>query len=120
MNTLGESREKLWTKDFVLLTVCNMLLFLTIQMQTPTFPAYVKQAYQANDFVVSLVISLFSLAAVVARALTGEALRTKNSKVIAMLALCTVGIFSAGYYWAGHIALFLFLRVLVGIGFGMG
>ncbi|EJL39168.1 MFS transporter [Brevibacillus agri] len=117
---MGESREKLWTKDFVLLTVCNMLLFLTIQMQTPTFPAYVKQAYQANDFVVSLVISLFSLAAVVARALTGEALRTKNSKVIAMLALCTVGIFSAGYYWAGHIALFLFLRVLVGIGFGMG
>ncbi|ELK43975.1 hypothetical protein D478_00750 [Brevibacillus agri BAB-2500] len=97
-----------------------MLLFLAIQMQTPTFPAYVKQAYQANDFVVSLVISLFSLAAVVARALTGEALRTKNSKVIAMLALCTVGIFSAGYYWAGHIALFLFLRVLVGIGFGMG
>ncbi|RNB57867.1 MFS transporter [Brevibacillus gelatini] len=117
---MGESREKLWTKDFVLLTLCNTLLFLAIQMQTPTFPAYVKQTYQANDFVVSLVISLFCLAAVVARAFTGEALRTKNSKVIALLALCTVGIFSAGYYWAGHIALFLFFRVLVGIGFGMG
>ncbi|MBU8715304.1 MFS transporter [Brevibacillus parabrevis] len=117
---MGESREKLWTKDFVLLTVCNLLLFLTIQMQTPTFPAYVKQTYQANDFVVSLVISLFSLAAVVARVFTGEALRTKNSKVIAVMALCTVGIFSAGYFWAGNIALFLLLRVFVGIGFGMG
>ncbi|MFS0554963.1 MFS transporter [Brevibacillus sp. 179-C9.3 HS] len=117
---MGESRERLWTRDFVLLTVCNLLLFLTVQMQTPTFPAYVKEAYQANDFVVSLVISLFSLAAVIARVFTGEALKTKNSKVLAIFALGFVGIFSAGYYWAGSIAFFLMLRILVGIGFGMG
>lgn len=117
---MGESRERLWTRDFVLLTVCNLLLFLTVQMQTPTFPAYVKETYQANDFVVSLVISLFSLAAVIARVFTGEALKTKNSKVLAIVALGFVAIFSAGYYWAGSIAFFLLLRILVGIGFGMG
>ncbi|MGK5510958.1 MFS transporter [Brevibacillus formosus] len=117
---MGESRERLWTRDFVLLTVCNLLLFLTVQMQTPTFPAYVKEAYQANDFVVSLVISLFSLAAVIARVFTGEALKTKSSKILAIVALGLVAIFSAGYYWAGSIIFFLLLRILVGIGFGMG
>lgn len=117
---MGEAREKLWTKDFVLLTVCNLLLFITIQMQTPTFPAYVKQTYQADDFVVSLVISLFCLAAVVARVFTGEALKTKSSKTLAIIALVLVGLASAGYYFAGGLVFFLLMRMVVGVGFGMG
>ncbi|GIO07920.1 MFS transporter [Brevibacillus reuszeri] len=117
---MGEAREKLWTKDFVLLTVCNLILFSTIQMQTPTFPAYVKEAFQADDFVVSLVISLFCIAAVVARVFTGEALKTRSSKMLAIIALCFVGLATAGYYLAGGIAFFLLMRMLVGVGFGMG
>lgn len=116
---MGEQREKLWTKDFVLLTVCNTLLFLTVQMQAPTFPSFIKENYLANDFVAGLSVSFFAFAAVIARIFTGEALKTKSSKMILMVGLGIAGVTTAGYYLAGTVALLLVMRMLFGFGFGI-
>ncbi|MED4585350.1 MFS transporter [Brevibacillus choshinensis] len=116
---MGEQREKLWSKDFVLITVSNLFLFLIVQMQLPTFPTYAKETYLANDFVAGLTASFFALGAIVARIFTGELLKTKNSKVILIIGLCIVGITTAGYYWTGSIVLLLLMRALFGAGFGI-
>ncbi|MFD2368571.1 MFS transporter [Brevibacillus sp. GCM10020057] len=116
---MGESREKLWSKDFVLITLSNFMLFLTIQMQLPTFPAYAKETYLANDFVAGLTASFFALGAVVARIITGELLKTKNSKRILSAGLCIAGITTAGYYLTGSVVLLLLMRALFGFGFGI-
>ncbi|MDF2683218.1 MAG: conserved hypothetical rane protein [Brevibacillus sp.] len=116
---MGEQREKLWSKDFVLITVSNLLLFLIVQMQLPTFPTYAKENYLANDFVAGLTASFFALGAVVARIFTGELLKTKNSKAILIIGLCIVGITTAGYYWTNSIVLLLLMRALFGAGFGI-
>lgn len=55
MNT---HQEKLWSKEFILITLCNLLLFLNLQMLLPSFPVYTKGAFNASDFTVSLVTSL--------------------------------------------------------------
>jgi MFS family permease len=114
-----ETNEKLWTGKFVLLTLCNLLLFLNLQMMTPSFPAYVKDQFGASDFTVSLVISLFAFAAVVARIFTGKVLQPKNSKTILLLGLSIVILATAGYVWAGTIAFLLVMRIVFGVGFGM-
>lgn len=116
---MGESREKLWTKDFVLITVSNLLLFMIVQMQLPTFPTYVKETYLANDFVTGLTASFFALGAVVARIFTGELLKSKNSKAILLIGLGVVGLTTAGYYWTGSVMLLLIMRALFGAGFGI-
>lgn len=114
-----ERTEKLWTKKFVLLTLCNLLLFLNLQMMTPSFPAYVTERFHASDFTVSLVISLFALSAVIARIFTGKALETKKSMTILLIGLGLVTLATIGYVWSGSIAMLLLMRVVFGAGFGM-
>jgi MFS family permease len=116
---LEGQREKLWTKDFVLLTICNLLLFMNLQMMTPAFPAYVSGRFHANDFTVSLVISLFALSAIVARLFSGEALKRGKRNQILIAGLCLALLSSAGYFWSGTIAMLLVMRILFGAGFGM-
>lgn len=116
---MEEQREKLWSKDFVLITVSNLLLFLIVQMQLPTFPTYAKETYLANDFVSGLTASFFALGAIVARIIAGELLKTKSSKAILMIGLCVVGVTTAAYYWTGSLVLLLLMRALFGFGFGI-
>ena len=116
----GEKQEQLWTKDFILITISNLLLFSTVQMQATTLPAYVKEAYHANDFVASLVITLFNICAILSRMYTGEAIKTKSSKLLAAVGLLIASLAMLGYFFSATIALLIFLRALFGIGFGLG
>jgi MFS family permease len=116
---VGEQREKLWSKDFILITLSNFFLFLIIQMQLPTFPTYAKETYLANDFTAGLTASFFALGAVVARVFTGEWLKSKSSKRILIVGLCVVGLTTAGYYLTSSMTLLLIMRALFGFGFGI-
>jgi MFS family permease len=116
---VGENHEKLWTKSFVVLTVCNFLLFLNLQMILPSLPSYVKDVFHASNFTVSLVTSLFALSAIVARVFAGQALRRGKRNLMIFLGLVVALLATAGYYWCGTIVMFLLMRMLYGVGFGM-
>ncbi|WP_035351498.1 MFS transporter [Fictibacillus gelatini] len=111
--------EKLWTKNFIILTICNLLLFLNIQMITPAVPAYVKDAFHSNDFTVSIVISVFAFAAIVARVIAGEAIKKGQRDLILLIGLFVLILSTAGYFWSSSIALLLLIRIIYGIGFGL-
>lgn len=111
---------KLWTRDFILLTVSNLLLYLNLQMITPALPAYVSDAFGADQWAVSLVISLFALSAIVARLFAGRALTKGSQRTwIVLIGLGLYILSTASFYAAGAFALFLAIRVLYGVGFGM-
>lgn len=112
-------QEKLWTRSFIVLIVCNLLLFLNLQMILPSFPSYVKDVFHASDFTVSLVTSLFALSAIVTRIFAGQALQKGKRNQILFLGLAISTLATAGYYWCGAISLLLLMRVLFGVGFGM-
>ncbi|KPV58272.1 MFS transporter [Paenibacillus sp. A3] len=111
--------SKLWTRDFVLLTVSNLFLYLNLQMITPALPAYVTERFAASQWTVSLVISLFALAAIVTRFFAGNWLKRGRTAVILLLGLAVYMLATASYYAAGTLALFLLVRILYGIGFGV-
>ncbi|WP_027415663.1 MFS transporter [Aneurinibacillus terranovensis] len=116
---MGQQQERLWTKSFLLLTICNLFLFLNLQMLLPSFSPYVKEAFHASDFTVSLVTSLFALAAIVTRFLTAEALQKGKRNVLLFIGLSIATLSTAGYYWCGTISSLLLMRIGFGIGFGM-
>ena len=58
---------KLWSKDFILLTSSNRLLYLALQMMVLALPVYVVGTLHGTSFTAGIVISVFALAAVVAR-----------------------------------------------------
>lgn len=111
--------ERLWTKDFIFLTLGNLFLFLNLQMITPALPVYVAEQFGGHDMMVSLVIVLFAVSAVITRIFTGKALVTANRRTLLLAGLITFALATAGYYWVSTLFLFLVIRVVYGIGFGI-
>ncbi|WP_038092122.1 MFS transporter [Tumebacillus flagellatus] len=112
-------QEKLWTKNFIVLTLCNLFLFMNLQMVLPALPSYVKDHFHASDVTASLVTTLFALSAIVSRLIAGQALQRGKRNLVLFLGICIALLATMGYYWCGTIAMFLLMRVLYGIGFGM-
>lgn len=116
MNT---ATERLWTKSFLMLTLCNLLLFVGLQMTLSTLPAYAKQSLQATSFQISLVTGLFALSAIAARLFSAKAMEKGGRNLLLYLGLALSLAAVGGYYWAGSMLTLLLLRMLFGIGFGM-
>ncbi|MFE5322230.1 MFS transporter [Paenibacillus sp. NPDC056579] len=118
MNNIEQS-NRLWTKSFICLTLGSFLLFLNLQMLLSSFPAYVKGHFQTNDLIVSLVTSVFALAAIATRFLTAGLIRKVHRNVLLFIGLALAAFITASYIGAGSIGSLLAMRVGYGIGFGM-
>lgn len=116
---MNQSPERLWTKSFILLTLCNLLLFTGLQMTLSTLPAYAEESLGASSVQVSLVTSLFALSAIASRLFSAKAMEKGGRNLLIFLGLSISLAAVIGYYWAGTIAALLGMRILFGIGFGM-
>lgn len=116
---MNHSSERLWTKSFVTLTICNLLLFTGLQMTLSTLPVYAKDSLSATSVQISLVTSLFALSAIASRLFAGKAMEKggRNLLIFLGVAICLTAI--AGYNWSGTVTVLLLMRMLFGIGFGM-
>ncbi|MUT65401.1 MFS transporter [Paenibacillus sp. NEAU-GSW1] len=112
-------QEKLWTKDFIVLTLSYLLLFLSLQMLLSPFPAYAKEQFHPGNFTLSLVTSLFALAAIATRFATAPMLRIVSRNTILYFGLALASASTLLYPHADSMAQLLILRTLFGIGFGM-
>ncbi|MGG3279787.1 MFS transporter [Paenibacillus solani] len=118
MNDIN-TKQRLWTKEFITLMVSNLFLFLTLQMMLTTLPAYAKDAFMASPLQVSLITSLFAFSAIASRFISSKALEKGKLRLLLYVGLLISLAATFGYYWASGIAFLLFMRVLFGIGFGM-
>lgn len=111
-------KKALWTKDFVILALSNFMLFVSFQMLLPTLPVYVTDM-GGDQLAVGLVISLFTVSALLVRPFTGKALDTIGRKPVLLIGLAIFLLAVAGYYWMVSVALVLAIRFLHGIGWGI-
>ncbi|MDQ0087837.1 MFS family permease [Paenibacillus anaericanus] len=116
---MPEHQEKLWTKSFIILTASYLLLFLSLQMLLSPFPTYAKEQFHPGDFTLSLVTSLFALAAILTRFATAFLLRTIRRNTILFWGIFILAAATFAYPYAGSMNQLLILRVVFGIGFGM-
>ncbi|MBO9597586.1 MAG: MFS transporter [Cohnella sp.] len=114
-----EQQAALWTRPFISLTVCFFLLFLGLQMLLSSFPAYVKDEFQAGNVKVSLVTSVFAVAAIVARFATASLMRRYSRMALLIAGLVVAAITTGLYAAADSFVALLALRIGYGIGFGM-
>ncbi|MEK5476091.1 MFS transporter [Paenibacillus sp. FSL R5-0407] len=114
-----EQQGILWTKSFISLTLCAFLLFLNLQMLLSSFPAYVKNEFQAGDLQVSLVTSVFALSAIVTRFMTAALLRKISRNALLFAGLVIAAVTTGIYVFAGSVGTLLVMRAGYGIGFGI-
>lgn len=119
MFVLKEPVERVWSKNFVFLIICNFLLYMNLQMSLPSIPAFIKEHFPVSDFTTSLVTGLFALAAIASRIYTGGVMYKRKWKTVLYAGLGIALLTTAGIYWCGVIALILLVRIGFGFGFGI-
>ncbi|MCP3027449.1 MFS transporter [Halobacillus sp. A5] len=113
------SRAKLWTWSFINVWISNFFVFLVFYLLFVTMPVYVMEDIQAGEGAAGLVITIFLLAAILIRPLTGHWVETIGRMPILIIALSIFGISSLLYVTTDSLVMILLIRFLHGIGFGM-
>ncbi|AWB47047.1 MFS transporter [Paenibacillus sp. CAA11] len=109
----------MWSKSFIILTISYLLLFLCLQMLLSPFPTYAKDKFHPGDFTISLVTSLFAIAAIITRFAAVPIMRKFHRNTVLFCGLILAGLATVLYSYATSIVWLLALRVLFGIGFGL-
>lgn len=114
-----EPKDKLFTPSFFFACIGNFLLFLGFYMLLPVLPVYLIDAFHASSGQVGIILSCFVVAALVVRPFSGFLADRFQRKSVYLLGYGLFAIAFIAYPLVETILLFVFLRILHGLTFGM-
>ena len=110
--------EKLWNKNYCKVMVANFTLFFAFYILTPLLPLYLSEHFGATKDVIGLVLSGYTITALMIRPLSGYLVDSFPRKLVLMASFGAFAIFFAGYLAASTLLLFTIVRTLHGGPFG--
>ncbi|MBR0201144.1 MAG: MFS transporter [Bacteroidaceae bacterium] len=111
-------QEKLWNSNYRRVMTANFALFFAFYLLTPLLPLYLVERFDATKDVVGLVLSGYTLTALLARPFSGFLVDTFPRKRVLMVCFALFFIFFGGYLGASSLLLFTIVRTLHGAPFG--
>lgn len=112
------SKEKLWNANYIKVMTTNFLLYFAFYLLTPLLPLYLSETFGATKDTIGIVLSGYSVAALIVRPFCGYVVDSFSRKKVLMLCLSGFAVFFAGYIAAGTILMFAICRTLHGGPFG--
>ena len=98
--------------------IANFTLFFAFYLLTPLLPLYLSEQFHATKDVIGIVLSGYTVMALLSRPFSGYLVDTFNRKKVLMWCFFLFFIFFAGYLAASTLLLFTIVRTLHGIPFG--
>ena len=111
--------EKIWTKNFIILCLVNVILFAGFFFLMPTLPLFLVEELGGREEQVGVVVGIFTLSAVLFRPITGMLLDHLGRQRMMLFSLIMYVLAVTGYLAASSIMLLLLLRLFHGAAFGM-
>ncbi|WNS76472.1 MFS transporter [Bacillus sp. DTU_2020_1000418_1_SI_GHA_SEK_038] len=112
-------KERLWTKDFIIVSLINFLLTLVFFLLIVTIAPYAVEKFDASTSIAGLVSSIFIIGVLIGRLVTGRKIQDAGSKKVLFTGLILFIITTALYFVAVHLPLLLLNRFLHGIALGV-
>ncbi|SER81630.1 Predicted arabinose efflux permease, MFS family [Gracilibacillus ureilyticus] len=112
-----QKKEKIWTKDFVLICLANFFIFLGFQMTLPTIPLFVQQLGGSDQFI-GLITGIFTFSALLLRPTAGHSLETKGRQFVYMIGLGIFVVSIGSYAFITSIVVLFMMRIVQGLGWG--
>ena len=112
------SKEKLWNANYIKEMTTNFLLYFAFYLLTPLLPLYLSETFGATKDTIGIVLSGYTVAALIVRPFCGYVVDSFSRKKVLMLCLSGFAVFFAGYIAAGTILMFAICRTLHGGPFG--
>lgn len=96
----------------------NFLLYFAFYLLTPLLPLYLSETFGATKDTIGIVLSGYTVAALIIRPFSGYVVDSFSRKKVLMICLSSFFIFFAGYIAASTILMFAICRTLHGGPFG--
>ena len=110
--------ERLWNQNYIKVMTANFSLFFAFYVLTPLLPLYLSETFGATKDVIGLVLSGYTITALLFRPFSGFMVDSFNRKTVLMYCFAGFSIFFAGYMAASSLLLFTIVRTLHGGPFG--
>lgn len=110
--------ERLWTFNFVRACLANFLLFFAFYLLIPVFPLYLIDTFGASKSTIGIVLSSYTVAALLIRPFSGFVLDTAQRKPLYLIAFFIFVTTFVSYPLALTIGMFMLFRILHGFAFG--
>ena len=109
----------LWSRNFLAACTANFLMFFAFYLLLPILPLYLMDVFQSPKSVVGMVLSCYTVAALFIRPFSGYLLDSFRRKPIFLVSFIAFTCIFGGYAAASVLWLFIMLRTLHGITFGL-
>ena len=110
--------ERLWNRNYCKVMTANFTLFFAFYVLTPLLPLYLSEHFGATKDVIGLVLSGYTITALLFRPFSGYVVDSFPRKTVLMISFGAFAIFFAGYLAASTLLLFMIVRTLHGGPFG--
>ena len=112
------TQDKLWNSNYCKVMAANFALFFAFYVLTPLLPLYLSEHFGATKDVIGLVLSGYTVTALLFRPFSGYVVDTFPRKKVLLICFSAFAIFFAGYLVASTLLMFLIVRTLHGGPFG--
>ena len=111
--------DKMVTPSFCNILAANFQLYIALNLILPILPIYKEEEFMVGKSMIGFVLSCYTLAALCIRPFAGYFLDTFARRPLYLVAYFIFAAIFAGYMFATVLTLFIVLRVVHGLAFGM-
>lgn len=111
-------QEKLWNGNYLRVWIANFMIFFSFMLLTPLMPSYLSEVFGADKQTIGIVLSGYTLTALMIRSLSGFLVDSFPRRVVLMTSYFIFALCFAGYLAAGSLLLFAIVRTIHGAPFG--
>ena len=112
------AQERLWNANYCKVMAANFSMFFAFYVLTPLLPLYLSEHFGATKDMIGLVLSGYTITALLFRPFSGYFVDSFPRKMVLMVCFGAFSIFFAGYLAASTLLLFTIVRTLHGGPFG--
>ncbi len=110
--------NKLWNSNYIKVMIANFSLFFAFYVLTPLLPLYLSETFGATKDTIGLVLSGYTVTALLLRPFSGFMVDTFPRKTVLLICFTAFAVFFVGYLAASTLLLFTIVRTLHGGPFG--
>lgn len=112
-------KDKLLTPSYALIIAANFLQFFGFWLLMPILPFYLQEIFHADKASIGAILSCYTVAALCIRPFSGYLLDTFARKPLYLVAYFAMATMFGGYLLATTLTIFITLRIIHGLAFGM-
>lgn len=113
------SKPKLWSSNYLNVCIANFLMACSFNLLMPSIPLYITEQMGVAQSQTGIVLASYAIALMFVRPFSGFIVDLYSRKKILLVAFSCYVLIFFGYFWATTVMLFILVRFMHGITWGL-